>query len=346
MRRVSTTVGVARIAKKLPRKEICNCVSMATKIIGASPKMQELSRAIPKIASCDAYVLILGESGSGKELVSKAIHEKSSRSSGPFIAVNCAALTESLIQSELFGHEKGAFTGAHRRKIGRFEAAAGGTILLDEIGDMPMATQINLLRFLETRKIERVGGLGSIDTDVRVISATHVDLLPAVQSGLFRQDLFYRLNVLFIRLPPLRDREDDIHLLADHFFDRYTTELTRQRLIGFSADARLAMSQWHWPGNVRELKNRIRRAIVMCEKGPISRRDLGLERRGETRKIKILEEARDEAERVAILNALDLTDHKVAEAAERLQVCRMTLYRLMKKHDIALPKEELGQEVS
>jgi DNA-binding NtrC family response regulator len=320
-------------------------MSFTEGIIGASPKMQALFRAIPKIASSDAYVLIQGESGTGKELVAQAIHEQSRRSAKPFYAVNCAALPEGLIQSELFGHEKGAFTGAHQRKTGRFEAAAGGTILLDEIGDMPLDTQINLLRFLETQKIERVGGCRSLETDVRVIAASHIDLEPAIQEGIFRGDLFYRLNVLSLRLPPLRDRGDDIHRLADHFFNLYTNEISRRRLIGFGADARLAMNQWRWPGNVRELKNRVHKATVMCEKGPISRQDLGLERRRGMRKTMTLDDARDNAERDAILTALDFTAYNVTEAAEKLQVCRMTLYRLMKKHGIEHPTEELDQEI-
>mgnify|MGYP001556143356 FL=1 len=308
--------------------------------------MRAVFTAIPKIASSDAYVLIQGESGSGKELVAQAIHDESRRSANPFHAVNCAALSEGLIQSELFGHEKGAFTGAHRRKTGRFEAAAGGTILLDEIGDMPRETQINLLRFLETRKIERVGGCQSIETDVRIIAASHIDLEPAIREGMFREDLFFRLSVLSLRLPPLRDRGDDIRRLADHFFNRYTNEVSRRRLIGFSADARLAMSQWHWPGNVRELKNRVQRAIVMGDGGPISRQDLGLERRRRMRETMTLDEARGEAERDAILNALDFTGYNITEAADKLQVCRMTLYRLMKKHEIEHPTEQLGQEIS
>ncbi len=320
-------------------------MSLRDMIIGESPEMQSVFRAIPKIASSDAFVLIQGESGSGKELIARAIHQQSPRSAQPFFAVNCAALSEGLIQSELFGHEKGAFTGAHRRKIGRFEAAAGGTILLDEIGDLPPETQVNLLRFLETRKIERVGGTESIEIDVRIIAATHVDLQRAIADGFFRQDLYYRLNVLAIRLPPLRDRGGDIQRLADHFFSLYTNEITRRRLGGFSADARHAMSQWHWHGNVRELKNRVQKATVMCDKGPISRQDLGLERRCGARDMKTLDEARDQAERIAILNMLDLTGHNVTEAAENLQVCRMTLYRLMKKHGIEHTSEEFSREI-
>lgn len=245
-------------------------------MIGESAPMRTLFEALPKIAATDTPLLIGGESGTGKDMIARAVHSLSHRSAGPFVAVNCAALPESLIQSELFGHEKGSFKGAHRRKVGKFEAANGGTILLDEIADLSVDMQANLLRVLETRSFDIVGG-DTIDVDVRIITATHVDLENAVEAGLFREDLYCRLNVLNIFAPPLRKRGRDVHLLADYFFEKYTSESSARRVVGFSSDARIAMQGWHWPGNVRELLNRIKEAIVMCEKGPLTRSDLGLE---------------------------------------------------------------------
>jgi DNA-binding NtrC family response regulator len=301
-------------------------------LVGNSAPMRELFAVLPKLAKTRAPVLITGESGTGKELIARAIHLESSRAQAPFIAVNCAALPDTLIQSELFGHEKGAFTGAHRRRIGKFEAAHGGTILLDEIGDLPIQMQVNLLRCLETQTIDRVGGGDSISVDVRIITATHVDLEAAVKAGVFREDLYYRLNVLGIVAPPLRYRGNDIELIAEYFFERFTDEMSRQRLGGFSDDARLALRQWHWPGNVRELRNRVQKATAMCDEGPVSREDLGLERRAFPRENMTLDEARTAAEMRAILTALDRTSGNITVAADQLGVCRMTLYRLMKKH--------------
>jgi DNA-binding NtrC family response regulator len=301
-------------------------------MIGESAPMQALFDALPKVAGTDTPLLIGGESGTGKDMIARAVHSLSARANGPFVAVNCAALPESLIQSELFGHEKGAFTGAHRRKVGKFEAANGGTILLDEIGDLSVDMQANLLHVLETRSFDIVGG-DTVDVDVRIITATHVDLEDAVAAGLFREDLYYRLNILNIVAPPLRKRGQDVHLLADYFFEKYTSEASARRVVGFSADARIAMQSWHWPGNVRELLNKIKKAIVMCEKGPLTREDLGLERRSHGRDLMTIEEARDAAEVRAIMNALDASGGRISDAAKILGVSRMTIYRLMKKHD-------------
>lgn len=309
-------------------------------LVGESAPMRALFDALPKIAATDTPLLIGGESGTGKDLIARAVHSLSPRANGPFVAVNCAALPESLVQSELFGHEKGSFTGAHRRKIGKFEAANGGTILLDEIGDLSVDMQANLLHVLETRSFEIVGG-DRVAVDVRIITATHVDLEDAVKAGHFRDDLYYRLNVLNIVAPPLRKRGQDILLLADHFLNKYTSETSAKRVVGFSADARIAMQNWHWPGNVRELLNKIKKAIVMCERGPLTREDLGLERRSHTRELMTIDEARDAAELRAIMNALDATGGKVSAAAEILGVSRMTLYRLMKKHDFDSGLREL-----
>lgn len=308
--------------------------------VGTTPAMWELFKTIRKVAAVDAPVFISGESGTGKELTAQAIHERSARSHLPFHAINCGALPEHLIQSELFGHEKGAFTGASQRKIGRIEAADGGILFLDEIGDLPLELQVNLLRFLETRSIQRVGGLDDIPVDVRVLAATHVHLERAVAEGRFREDLFHRLNVLHIKVPALRDHPEDIEILARFFFDRFLSEKA-SCLKGFSREALTVMQRYHWPGNVRELINRVRRAMVMCENRLIQPEDLGIERRELNRHQMTLEEVRDEAEREALLAALGRNRYRVNAAALELGVSRVTIYRLLDKHHIArTPPEE------
>lgn len=327
--------GMAMIGRRL-RSKVNETTPYEEEMVGASPAMQVVFQTIRKIANVDAPVLITGESGTGKELAAKAVHERSSRALGPFVAVNCAALPGSLIQSELFGHEKGAFTGAHQRKIGRIESAKGGTIFLDEIGDIPLDIQINLLRFLQEKTIERVGGGAKIEVDVRVIAATHVKLEEAVKAGKFREDLYYRLNVLTLEMPPLRERADDIELLARFFFERFSGEKNKQ-LNGFSDAALLVMRSYDWPGNVRELINRVRRAMVMGETRLISPNDLDLDRRKTTRHMKTLDEVRSEAEKQIILTVLNNTKNNVSESAKILDVSRVTLYRLMEKHNIIAP---------
>lgn len=302
-------------------------------MVGVSPVMQELFSVIRKIARVDAPVMIAGESGTGKELAARTIHERSGRAAAPFVAVNCGALPATLIQSELFGHEKGAFTGAHQRKVGFIEAAAGGTLFLDEIGDLPLDLQGNLLRFLQEGTIERVGSHEKIHVDARVIAATHVDLEEAVGDKRFREDLYYRLNVLNIRTPALREREGDIELLARHIFDQYANE-HGGCLKGFSDGALKAMQLYDWPGNVRELINRIRRAIVMSDGKLLTRNDIGLDLNGIEKRLVTLEEARSQAERDAIRHALDRTTQNISLAARCLGVSRITLYRLLHKHDI------------
>lgn len=302
-------------------------------IIGQSLEMRALRALLPRIATSSSPLLVRGESGTGKDLIARAVHALSPRNDRRFVAVNCAAIPETLVQSELFGHVRGAFTSAHRRKLGKFELADKGTILLDEIGDLSVEMQATLLHVLETRSVDIVGG-DTVDVDVRIVTATHVDLEKAVREGRFREDLYYRLNVLSIEAPPLRERGTDIQLLADYFFNKYTTDTSRRRLGGFSADARLAMQQWPWKGNVRELLNRVKKTIVMCEQGPITREDLGLERRAYARRATTLAEARCAAEIRAILTALDLSAGNISVAANTLGVSRMTLYRLMKKHKI------------
>ena len=303
-------------------------------IFGQSAATIELLRQIRRIAKVDAPVFIGGESGSGKELAAQAIHQYSSRASQPFVPVNCGAIQPSLIQSELFGHERGAFTGADREKRGLIEAADGGTLFLDEIGDLPRELQINLLRFLQEKTISRVGSTRSIQVDVRVIAATNVDLEKAVAAGKFREDLFYRLNVLNLRVAPLRERRDDIELLAEHFFRRFALEKS-PRLKGFSERALGVMTAHAWPGNVRELVNRVRRAMVMAEGRLITPADLGLEPRSDAPPWEALGDARTKAEQTAIVVSLKQAGKNVTQAARHLGVSRMTLYRLMAKHGIS-----------
>jgi DNA-binding NtrC family response regulator len=293
-----------------------------------------LRRQITKVAQANAPVLIWGESGSGKELTAHAIHNHSKRAHGPFIAVNCGAIPASLIQSELFGYERGAFTGAAKEKRGLIESAAGGTLFLDEIGDLPLELQTNLLRFLQERTINRIGSSNSIEVDVRVIAASHVRLEDAVKSGLFREDLLYRLNVLPLTVPALRERKEDLELLARHFFKVFSHD-KNPRLTGFSNRAMLAIKAHDWPGNVRELINRIRRALVMSEGRLITPEDLDLQMQTGLRNGEALEEARIRAERDAIHVCLQGSGSNVTRAARDLGVSRMTLYRLMEKHGIS-----------
>ncbi|MEZ4599767.1 MAG: sigma-54 dependent transcriptional regulator [Syntrophotaleaceae bacterium] len=302
-------------------------------MIGNSPVMRELFSDLAKIRHAESPVLIRGESGTGKELAARAIHRHSARHKGPFIAVNCGALPIHLIQSELFGHEKGAFTGANQRKIGHFEAAGGGTILLDEIGDLPLNLQVNLLRFLQEKTIERIGSTRSIPLDVRVIAATHVNLEKAVKEGTFREDLYYRLNVLHLKMPPLREREGDIELLAITFFEKFSREQI-SKAKGFSKQAMLTMRTHDWQGNVRELINRVQRAVIMTENTLITPADLGLEKRTATRSRISLDDARDKAEMETIQRCLKMNGNNVSQTARHLGVSRVTLYRLMNKFNI------------
>lgn len=302
-------------------------------MVGESPVMQQLYRTIGKAALVNAPVLVQGESGTGKELAALAIHQLSARAEYPFIAVNCAALPGNLIQSELFGHERGAFTGATQRKIGKIEMAASGSIFLDEIGDVPMDLQVNLLRFLQDRRIERVGGTESISVDVRVIAATHVDLQRAVDQGRFREDLFYRLNVLRLDVPPLRARTGDVELLAKHTFNEFRSE-RHPRIRGFSRGALRAMNAYLWPGNVRELINRVRHAMVMSEEPMISAASLGLEQLPKGKADLTLDKARDVAERSVVESTLRRARQNVSEAARQLGISRVTMYRLMTKYGL------------
>jgi len=305
-------------------------------LTGQSAAITRLRRQIVKVAAASAPVLIWGESGSGKELAAQAVHAHSPRRKGPFVPINCGAIPATLIQSELFGHERGAFTGAARDKRGLIESAQGGSVFLDEIGDLPMELQANLLRFLQEKTIYRVGGTRSIAVDVRVIAASHVNLEQAVQRGAFREDLYYRLNVLALDVPPLRERRDDLLPLAEHFFHTFSSERA-PRVKGFSSRAAQAICDYDWPGNVRELINRVRRAMVMAEGRLILPQDLGLAAAAPAAAPLQLDDARIRAERDAIDASLLRAGSNITLAARDLGVSRMTLYRLLAKHGIAAP---------
>ena len=305
-------------------------------MVGSSPSMLECFRSIRKIASVDACVLITGESGTGKELVARAIHERSKRSSGPFVTLNCGAIPVNLIQSELFGYEKGAFTGAHSRKIGHIEAANHGTIMLDEIGDMPFELQVNLLRVLQFGKIQRIGSPVEVPVDVRIIAATHIDLEKACHDGRFREDLYYRLHVLRVSLPPLRDRGSDISLLARYFCKRFSAEYGAKAK-SFSHEALEVIQTYPWPGNVRELINKIKSAVLMSDGPTIYPADLQLGKvclRTETPG-KTLREIRESVERETLQATLEKFGNNVSRSARELGVTRTTLYDLLKKHNLS-----------
>lgn len=303
-------------------------------MIGSSPRMQSVFNTIRRVAGTNASVLILGESGTGKEVAARAIHRQSGRKDGPFIAINCGAIPENLLESELFGHEKGSFTGAHAQRRGRIESAAGGTLFLDEIGELTPPLQVKLLRYLQELQIERVGGRAPISVDARVIAATNSDLKKVLADGTFREDLYYRLAVVTISLPPLRDRSEDIAVLAASFVRRFAADNGRPSL-SFSQSALRALTDHRWPGNVRELENRIKRAVIMAEGRQITPQDLEL---GETiSRARTLKNARETAEREVVYAALQRSRWKIAPAAVELDISRPTLYELMEKLGLQKP---------
>jgi len=298
-------------------------------IIAADEATLKLCRIVEKIAPADISVLILGESGTGKELFARAVHNLSPRRKGRFVAINCAAIPENLLESELFGHEKGAFTGAHKQTIGKVELASGGTLFLDEIGDMPAPLQAKLLRFLQERVVERIGGREEIPVDVRVVCATNQDLEALIQSGAFRQDLFYRIGEVSLNVPPLRDRHGGIAVLAQVFLRRFASEQGKA-LRGFSTDALAAIESYRWPGNVRELENKVKTAVVMSDGPLVTAADLGL-KEGDADLLLNLREVRARAERQAVQQAMALADGNISKASELLGITRPTLYALLEK---------------
>lgn len=299
-------------------------------IIGTSPEIQTVFTAIRKVATTDAPVLILGESGTGKEMAAQAIHRRSRRKDGPFVAINCGAIPANLLESELFGHEKGTFTGAHAQRIGRIETAAGGTLFLDEVGELPLELQVKLLRFLQEQQIERVGGRKPIDVDTRVIAATNLDLGKAVKEGTFREDFYYRIAVVVIKLPALRQRKGDLAVLAQSFLHKFCREVKREKL-KFEPRALMAIERHDWPGNVRELENRVRRAVIMCDGSRVTASDLELAAPGEGVPMRSLREAREAAEREVVEQAMRRSGGKISRAAEELGISRPTLYELLEK---------------
>jgi two-component system NtrC family response regulator len=307
--------------------------SVFEEMLGTSPQMQDVFNSIRKVGKTEAPVLILGESGTGKERAAQAIHNLSGRKTGPFVAINCGAIPEALLESELFGHEKGSFTGAHAQRVGKVETAQGGTLFLDEIGELPQPLQVKFLRFLQERVFQRVGGRKDIPVDCRVIAATNADLKRSMLDGQFREDLYYRIAVVTLKLPPLRDRTGDVPLLAQAFLKRFATESSRDK-IRFSAAAMRAMQQYHWPGNVREVENRIRRAVIMAEKSAISESDLEITPLLTPSAATSLKEAREALEKEMVQKALDRHKGNLTQAALDLGISRPTLYDMLEKYHI------------
>jgi len=317
-------------------------------IISDNGAMQEVFKLVQKVKDNDICVLVLGESGTGKELIAQAIHYNGNRKDKPFVVVNCASIPHDLLESELFGHERGSFTGAHQRRIGKFEQAIGGTLFLDEIGELDLSLQSKLLRVIQTKQFERVGGNDTLTTDVRLVSATNRDLVKAVAQKQFREDLYFRLATFPILLPPLRDRRSDILLLAEHFLKKFSVEVSKPG-IGFSKKALKLLYEYAWPGNVRELENAIQRAVLMADGPAITEKDLPLavvtfgSREESTvtsplslgvEHIRPLEKVKEEIIRLALKS----TEGNIVDAARRLKIGRATMYRLMKKYKITEEK--------
>jgi two-component system NtrC family response regulator len=301
-------------------------------LISSADSMLKVCRMIERVADTDVSVMLLGASGTGKELLARGLHDKSSRHAGPFVAINCAAIPENLLEAELFGYEKGAFTGAVKTTEGKIELAQGGTLFLDEVGDIPLPLQVKLLRFLQERVIERIGGRKQIDVDVRIVCATHQNLEGMIGEGTFREDLWYRLAEVVIKIPALAERDGDAVLLAHHFLRKYAHELKRP-VKGFNPDALAAIESWPWPGNVRELENRMKRAVIMADTARLSAADLDLGEAGSEDFLN-LRAARERADRSAIRMALARTESNVSNAAKLLGISRPTLYDLLKQYNI------------
>lgn len=308
-------------------------------MIGTSPQMQGVFSFIRKVAGTNAPVLFLGESGTGKEMAALAIHRRSPRKEGPFVAINCNAIPENLLESELFGHEKGAFTGAHMQRKGLIETAAGGSLFLDEIGELPATIQVKLLRFLQEQRFQRVGGRQEIQSDARVVAATNIDLKRAISDGKFREDLYFRLAVVVIKLPPLRDRGDDTAVLAREFLQRYAVQNGKKNMT-FAPEAVRAMNCHGWPGNVRELQNRVKRAVIMADGRRITEADLELNEIREGAALMTLKEGRENVERELVQQALQRQLGRISSAAIELGISRPTLYELMEKLGIPKKRDE------
>ena len=307
-------------------------------MIGQCAEMQAVFSTMRKIASSDAAVLVQGESGTGKELVARAIHAMSLRKNGPFLPINCGAIPETLLEPELFGHEKGSFTGAHAQVQGKVEYAQDGTLFLDEVGELPLSLQVKLLRFLQDKTIQRVGGREDISVNTRILAATNKDLLKEVESGKFREDLYYRLGVVLIKVPPLRERNGDIPVLATFFLKRYC-DLYNKRVRGFNSSALESIETYAWPGNIRELENKIQRAVLLSDGPLIEPRDLGFDaklmpQRKVNSDIRTLKEAKESVEKEIVVFSLERNEGNIAKSAEEMGISRPTLYDLMKKYGL------------
>ncbi|ALR20705.1 PEP-CTERM-box response regulator transcription factor [Sphingobium baderi] len=304
------------------------------KLITSAPEMLKVARTIERVASAQVSVLLLGASGTGKELLAQGLHDASPRKSGNFVAINCAAIPETLLESELFGHEKGAFTGAVKTTPGKIEQAQGGTLFLDEVGDIPLPLQVKLLRFLQERVIERIGGRQPIAVDTRIVCATHQNLEEMIAAGTFREDLYYRLAEIIVRIPALKDRAGDPALLARHFLNRFAKDMNPQ-VKGLAPDALAALDAWQWPGNVRELENRMKRAVIMADGKHVTAADLDLDGEREAGgDVVNLKAAREMADRRAIRRAIARTDGNISGAAKMLGISRPTLYDLLKQYQM------------
>jgi two-component system NtrC family response regulator len=305
-------------------------------ILGTNRRMKEVLALIKKVAIAEVPVLVTGESGTGKELIAQAIHQHSTRKDGPFLVINCGAIPETLLESELFGHERGAFTGAHTQRKGKLEYAHNGTLFLDEIGELALSLQVKLLRFLQEHKIERLGGRKLIPLNTRIIAATNRDLKKAMEEGSFREDLFYRLGVVQISLPPLRERGDDVPLLAQHFLKKYAQE-SRKKIKGFSPEALKAIRTYTWPGNVRELENKIKRAVLVATHPLLTCQDmdLALARNSNSERPKpTLLQARQQLEQKLILKAMIQNNWNITQAAVQLGISRQALYNMLIRYGI------------
>lgn len=319
-----------RLTRSMDRSE------RLSNLLGRSPKMRDLSELILNISDTDSHVLVLGESGTGKEVVARTIHEESKRKQGPFVVVNCAAYAETLLHSELFGHEKGAFTGAIRRKPGRFEQAAGGTIFLDEIGEISLPTQVILLRVIQERKFERVGGEETLSSDARIIAATNRNLKDSMAEGIFREDLYWRLNVISIDVPPLRERKEDIPQLVQNFVDRYNERLGKH-IQGFSSEAMDLIFSHHWPGNVRELENVVERSMVLAKTDVIAPRDLTADLQSQAHGSQGVHSPTNLGgmERDHVKSILEKCGWNKYKAAKMMGISRSTLYSKIRKHGLS-----------
>jgi two-component system NtrC family response regulator len=328
---VARAFHLHEIEEENRRLESGSATTVLGSIITASPEMLKVGKTIERVASAEVSVMLLGASGTGKELLARAVHEKSERR-GEFIAINCAAIPENLLEAELFGYERGAFTGAVKSNVGKIELAQGGTLFLDEVGDIPLPLQVKLLRFLQERVIERIGGRQPIAVDTRIVCATHQDLEAMIADGRFREDLYYRLAEIVVKIPSLAERPGDAALLARHFVNRFGREL-KTGVQSLSADAVAAIDAYAWPGNVRELENRIKRAVIMADGKTVTATDLDLSSNdAEAAELINLRAAREIADRRAIRQAMSRTDNNISGAAKLLGISRPTLYDLLKQY--------------